>query len=1068
MEKAFCPICGFPLSENILGSLCPKCALKTTASGIAPSGRDTYFNPDGKARVVRDKSGANVTQIGPYQLTSPLGKGGMGEVWAARQEYPVERNVALKIIRTGAVEATLVERFRAESRTLAIMSHPNIVRLYEVGETELGEPFFAMESISGEPIVEFCDSRKLSIRERLLLLLDVARAVEHAHRHGIIHRDLKPDNILVSINREGKFVPKLIDFGIAKTLEEKWPNHTLLTLDGQVLGTPQYMSPEQAEGGEVETRSDVFGLGTVLYELLTGDPPLAAATISEQNIENLLRMIREREAERPSVRVQTSSGENREAEAANRNTTFDRWPKQLRDELDWIALRCIEKSPSRRYDSAGALADDLNRYLDGDPVSARPPSRRYRARKFVRKHKTLVFSALSIFCILLLATSLSVRWAIEATDAKELADARLAEADAVPEFLLEAFRQAAPENGGSDMLALDVLRQAETTVTFEFFSQPAIRARIQEAIGRTYSDLGRTDLASTTFENALKSAEEVPDNEKMVQRLTHLLNGANRASGKQEKALIASRQSWKSLSASLGENHEDVHVARMNHCRNLLEAAYWNDEKRSAYLNEAGETLNEVLKNPDRFPGFNERAYLAIMAQHATGSGNHEAAYQFWNREIDRHHFEGRARQKGHYWPSSFLVAALRRTDRPEEAMAAAESLLLHSRDFYGPYHSHTTDSSRYLADVFGDRKSPAVGAMLCRLTALDLESIDPLFRKNVEGLFRWSGKLELSPEDEKAVQDMIASVTNTSDGKAAPDLRQRDPGAAFWLGEHLWNTQHQESGLALLEQAYHRSIEQFGANHPITLIRGNRYAQRCIKAGELVTASDILSPQLTNKGLTWRNGPVLDIALDLSEALMSGGDDEAAGLTAKSVIRIHIENEGTDEERVNRSTKILATLAGRNRDFQSLAQIFEDLYHSFLQSLGENHPATLYNRIRHVECLSDAQEYQEALTKIDVFLKDKAPDDPRAIPWRISKAKTLMGLGQFGEAERILLTDWKLFHERETPEKMHPKHVERMRYRLSNTLSTLYSKWGKPKEMEEWKEIRTSLFPKANQGAEP
>ncbi|MEC5126649.1 serine/threonine-protein kinase [Verrucomicrobiales bacterium BCK34] len=1068
MEKPLCPSCGFPLSEGVTGGLCPRCILGSIGGTGTPRSQEQYFLADGKAKVTRAPSSAQFLTIGPYHLIEPLGKGGMGEVWAARQEYPVERNVGLKIMRTGSVDPGVIERFRAESRTLAVMNHPNIVQLYEVGETESGEPYFAMEIISGEPIVKFCNSRKLSIRTRLSLMLKVTRAVEHSHRHGIIHRDLKPDNILVSVDREGNFVPKLIDFGIAKTLEEKWPDNTLLTLDGQILGTPQYMSPEQADGGEVETRSDVFGLGTVLYELLTGDPPLAASTIAEQNIESLLKMIREREAERPSIRVQTASGENREAEAANRNTTFDRWPKQLRDELDWIALRCIEKSPSRRYDSAGALADDLNRYLDGDPVSARPPSRRYRARKFVRKHKTLVFSALSIFCILLLATWLSVRWAIEATDAKELADARLAEADAVPEFLLEAFRQAAPENGGSDMLALDVLRQAETTVTFEFFSQPAIRARIQEAIGRTYSDLGRSDLASAIFENALESAEEVPDNGNMVQRLTHLLNGANRASGRQEKALIVSRESWKNLSASLGENHEDVHVARMNHCRNLLEAAYWNDEKRSAYLDEVRKTLNEVLKNPDRFPGFNERAYLAIMAQHATGSGNHEAAYEFWNREIDRHHLEGRSRQKGHYWPSSFLVASLRRTDRLEEAMAAAESLLLHCRDFYGPYHSHTTDSSRYLADVFGDRESPAVGAMICRLTALDLESIDPLFRENVGKLLRWSGKLELSTEDEKAVQDIIASVTNTGDHDALPNLQQRDPGAAFWLGEHLCNTQHQEIGLALLEQAYHGSIEEFGASHPVALIRGNRYAQRCIKAGKLETASGILTPQLTDKELTWRNGPVLDIVLDLAEALMSGGNDEAAGLTAKSVIRIQIENKGTDEERVSRSIQILSTLAGKHRDFQSLAQIFENLYDSFSQTRGENHKATLYYRIRQVDCLIDAQKHGEALTMISDFLKDKAPDDPQFAPWRISKAKVSMRLGQFGEAEHTLLADWELFQSKNISERVHPKHVGRMRFRLSNTLSTLYLKWGKPEKMENWKEISASLIAKADQGAAP
>ncbi|MDF1741041.1 MAG: serine/threonine-protein kinase [Verrucomicrobiales bacterium] len=1062
MENALCPTCGYVLSESVAGGLCPKCILGSATPEDTAASQEKYFRPDGKAKVVRDRTGIQFQLIGPYRLREALGKGGMGEVWAARQEYPVERDVALKIVRPGTLDSALVERFRAESRTLAIMSHPNIVRLYEVGETESGEPFFAMEIVSGEPIVEFCDARQLSIRARLLLMLGVARAVEHAHRHGIIHRDLKPDNILVSVDREGNFVPKLIDFGIAKTLEEKWPGDTLLTLDGQVLGTPQYMSPEQAEGGEVETRSDVFGLGTVLYELLTGDPPLAAAAIAELNIENLLRLIREHEAERPSIRVQTSSGKDREGEAANHSTTFERWPKKLRDELDWIALRCIEKAPSRRYDSAGLLADDLQRYLDGEPVLARPPSRVYRARKFARKHKALVFSALSIFCILLIATSVSVKWAIEATEAEELAQARLADADAVPDFLFEAFRQASPQNGGAEMLALDVLREAESKVTLEFSSQPVIRARIEEAIATTYNDLGRPDLAAGVFEKALNSAKELPENTKMVQRLTFLLNGANRASGRAEKALLASRDNWKTLSESLGEDDSQVHKARLNHCRNLLEAAYSNDEQRTDYLNEVEDTLKEVLHNPERFPGMERQSYLAVLAQHATGSGNHESAFQFWNEDLNRHFFEGRFRHKGHYWPMSFLLASLRRTDRLEEATAAAEQLFLHCHDFYGSFHSNTTDSARYLAGVYEQRGMPMTSAMICQFTALNRESIDPLFEKNVESLLQWAQRLKLTTAQKQKVAAMMTLISTGNGAKAISMNENQDPGKIFWLGELLWNSGEHDDGIILLEKAYRKSVTQYGAEHPIALTRGNRYAQRCIESEKLEIASKILTPPLFGEAHTWRNGPVLEIALNLAEHLQAGENYEAANRIATEVIAIHIKNKGKDEQQMDRCSRILTAFARKQKDPRALSRIHEKQWHSFVKIFGENHAATLYQRIRSVDCLIGCGEHEEALSRIDEFLKDKGPRNPQNTPWRISRARCFIGLEQFDEAENILLSDWNQFQSDNTTEKMHPEFATRMRYRISDSLAQLYEKWSRPAKSDQWKEISTSLIPAA------
>ncbi len=664
---------------------------------------------------------------------------------------------------------------------------------------------------------------------------------------------------------------------------------------------------------------------------------------------------------------------------------------------------------------------------------------------------------------MLIATWLSVKGTIEANEAKELAHARLADADAVPDFLFEAFRQASPQNGGANMLALDVLRQAETSVTSEFSSQPVIRARIQEAIATTYRDLGRADLASTVLTEALRSAREVPENKEMVQRLSFLLNGANRASGSAEEALLISRKSWRNLSESLGENDKSVHNSRLNHCRNLLEAAYWNDDRRTEYLNEVEETLREVLDNPGRFPGFNERAYRAVMAQHATGSGNHEAAFEFWNEEIDRHHLEGRVRQKGHYWPSSFLVAALRRTDRLEEATAAAESLSLHCHDFYGPYHPNTTDSARYLASVFEDRGKPIVAAMICQLTALSRGSIDPIFEKNVAELVRWSGELQISSEDKEILSKTMDLLSSGDIAGSEIPIAKLDPGAAFWCGEHLWNSQNRDLSLTLIEQAYEESINQFGAKHPIALTRGNRYALHCIEIGKLATASKILTPQIFDEEVSWRNGPILDIALDLAEALQSKDDHESAQQITNRIIAIHLEKQGIDEERMRRCSNILTAEAMKQHDHKQLAEIYEGLWHSFTQIFGDYHSFTLYNRIRHVDCLIASQQCEEALTKIEDVLRSKAPRNLQFASWRVSKARAMIELGQFSEAESILLADWNQFQDQKSTDGKPPPQTKRIRYRLSDSLRLLYEKWSKPDEMAEWKVISTSLIPSTN-----
>ena len=327
-----------------------------------------------------------------YRIVVRLGRGGMGEVYRAEQIEPIRRSVALKVIKAGMDTHAVLARFEAERKTLALMSHPSIAQVFDAGETELGRPYFAMEFVEGVPLIEYCDRHTLTLDERLDLFVTVCKAVQHAHQKGIIHRDLKPSNILVS-DADTEPIPKIIDFGIAKATSGSLSDLTAFTLEGQVIGTPAYMSPEQAEGSlDIDTRTDVYSLGVVLYELLTGSRPFDDEGFTDAGIGTVQKTIREVEPPRPSTRIETRDADSREV-ARRRGTDSRTLVKHLRGDLDWVILKAMEKHPDRRYQAASDLALELERFRRNEPVAAGPPSLRYRALKFVRRHRAAVFAA---------------------------------------------------------------------------------------------------------------------------------------------------------------------------------------------------------------------------------------------------------------------------------------------------------------------------------------------------------------------------------------------------------------------------------------------------------------------------------------------------------------------------------------------------------------------------------------------------------------------------------------------------------------------------------------------------
>src|SRR5262245_47749458 len=482
---------------------------------------------------------------GRYKLLEEIGEGGMGTVWMAEQREPVKRLIALKLIKPGMDSRAVLARFEAERQALALMDHPNIAKVLDGGTTAEGRPYFVMELVKGLPLTEYCDERHLTVRERLDLFAAVCAAVQHAHQKGVIHRDLKPANVLIT-EHDGRPVPKVIDFGLAKALHATnvLTEKTLHTSFGAVVGTTLYMAPEQVgiNALDVDTRTDIYTLGVILYELLTGSTPLEKHRLKEAMWDEVRRLIREEEPPRPSTRLSASDALPRIA--ARRHVEPARLSRLVRGELDWIVMKALEKDRSRRYETATGLARDVQRYLKDEPVEACPPSAAYRVRKFLRRHRGPAAAAVTVFLAVVAGAGLATWQAVRATraEAAALAErddkerARQDEADQRAAAVAQkeraeraeerARQEAAVSRAVRDFLQADLLRQADTVAQAEtqrltgggfqiqvnptirdlldraaaglapdkigakFPGQPRVQAEILDTVGRTYSGVG--------------------------------------------------------------------------------------------------------------------------------------------------------------------------------------------------------------------------------------------------------------------------------------------------------------------------------------------------------------------------------------------------------------------------------------------------------------------------------------------------------------------------------------------------------------------------------------------------
>ena len=454
--------------------------------------------------------GAAAGQIGPYRLLQLLGEGGMGEVWLAEQKTPIHRTVALKLIKAGMDTKLVVARFESERQALALMDHPNIARVFEAGSTAEGRPYFVMEYVPGLPITEYCDKHRLTIKERLELFMQVCDGVQHAHQKAIIHRDLKPSNVLV-VEQDNKPVPKIIDFGLAKATAQRLTEKTMFTELGVMIGTPEYMSPEQADQREqnIDTRTDVYSLGVILYELLVGARPFEAKALRAAGLEATLRVIREVEPPKPSTKIR-SMGEASADSAAKRKEEPRSFAQHLQGELDWITMKALEKDRVRRYGTASELSADISRYLRNEPVAAVPATAAYRMKKYALRHRIALGAAGGL---LLLLTGFVVTQTVELhriTAERNRANRERDRATHITDFMTSMFKVSNPsEARGNSITAREILDKASKDIDTSLTKDPELQAQMMHVMGTVYIGLGLYPRAQLLLQQAVEIRQRV-------------------------------------------------------------------------------------------------------------------------------------------------------------------------------------------------------------------------------------------------------------------------------------------------------------------------------------------------------------------------------------------------------------------------------------------------------------------------------------------------------------------------------------------------------------------------------
>jgi serine/threonine protein kinase len=735
------------------------------------------------------------TQIGPYTILELIAEGGMGSVYKAEQRQPIHRIVAVKVIKLGMDTREVIARFESERQALALMDHPNVAKVLDAGATETGRPYFVMEYVRGEPITTSCDRHKLTMPQRLELFTQACAAIQHAHQKAIIHRDLKPSNILVTLVDDKPQV-KVIDFGVAKAISRRLTERSLFTESGQLVGTPEYMAPEQAEGTamlDTDTRSDVYSLGVVLYELLTGALPFEPTSLRSAGYNEIQRIIREVDPPRPSTRLSRLGAQGAAEVARLRQTSLEVLERQLRSELEWIPLRAMHKDRARRYASATELAEDILNYLSNRPLRAAPDSAAYRLRKFLRRNKTVVAASAAMVFLLLAGITATTWQAIRATRAerniraeqqrtleqKRQAEAATAAANQVNSFLVEMLQSPDPwrtqAERGKPVLVRDVLDRAAEGVATKFRDQPRVEASVRSALGLTYRALGLYDQALPHLSEALNlyrrlGGEDDPETLDAQKELGQLLH----KQGRLDEAHDLYQDELDRRLRIYGENHIET-AGATNNVAVILQKLGKFAEAEQMYLKARERYI--ALAGPDH-------------AESMRITGNLGQLYEALGREEEseallRESYERRRRVLGPDHPDTITIQsryafALRRRGNEGEVMM--RDAFERARKVFGEDHPNTVIAEQGLAivlNVMGRREES--------------------FEVHRDALAR--SRRALGNEDADTL--MIART----------------------LGVDLANAGHTEEASPLLREAYVGLKKVLGADHPRTLQTTHAFA---------------------------------------------------------------------------------------------------------------------------------------------------------------------------------------------------------------------------------------------------
>lgn len=784
---------------------------------------DPFSNPGDRAGTVI---------AGKYKLLQQIGEGGMGTVWMADQNEPVKRRVAIKLMGADCAQSkNILGRFEAERQAIALMDHPHIARLFDAGTTPSGQPYFIMELVKGVPLTEFCDTHKLDIPQRLNLFTQICAAVQHAHQKGIIHRDLKPSNILVE-SQDGKPVPKVIDFGLAKATGLRLTEHTLFTAFGSVMGTPLYMAPEQANFNavDVDTRADIYALGVILYELLTGTTPIARETLKKAGLDEMLKLIREREAPAPSSRL--SSPETATNVAANRQMEPAKLCRFMKGELDWIVLKSLAKERERRYETASGFAWDVERFLNHEPVTAGPPTAAYWLRKFVQRNRRQVIAASLVLLALVGGVIGTTAALFEARRQAEIASGKEREANQEKQKALEAAeeeRHAKEREAERATGEREAKQEAERNLTFAKKGNEILGSVFEGLDPKQIAESGRPlqDVLSENLSKAVKELEGSAIGEPLeVAAMQNTLGRSLVGLGKSSQAIDVFQKALVTNKAKLGPDHPDT-LSTMNN----LAAAYVESgqlAKAVPLLEEALEKM-KVMFGPDHLQTLTNTDNLALAYLYR---GQHTKAVLLLEETGEKMKTILGPDHPQTLTNADNLALAYLHRGQHAKAVLLLEETVEKLKAKLGPDHPQTLRSMNNLAAAYQS------SGQLARAVRLLEETVEKL-------------KTKLGPDHPHTLADMnnlaTAYVASGQLAKAVPLFEEAMEKLRVKLGpDHPHSLRARKSldftrALLMAEDRYRAKLTELGPKHIHTLLARRDMAQMYMATNRFDEAEVVL-----------------------------------------------------------------------------------------------------------------------------------------------------------------------------------------------------------------------------------